>query len=151
MGARASLIAVNLISLLRPYVRAQRSGFVFDSECGYKAFPHAPKQVRFPDVSFVRRGRLPNDELPDGHILIPPDLATEVVSPNDLAEAVEQRLMDYVLVKVSLIWVVYPSARCVRVLRNDGTAAQLTEADELKGEDLLPGFACPVAELFREE
>src|SRR5438132_8878333 len=75
MGIKSSWIGANLITHLKLYADAQKAGFVIGSDGGYKIFPHAPKLVRFPDVSFIRRGRLPNDELPDGHMLLPPDLA----------------------------------------------------------------------------
>lgn len=149
MGFKSSRLGMILGSELNVFADARQAGFVVGSEGGYRAFPHAPEQVRYPDVSFVRRGRLPDDELPDGHMFIPPDLAVEIVSPNDLAEEIETRVQDYLRVKVPLVWVVYPNARCVRVLRADGSARHLTEADELSGEDVLPGFALPVARLFR--
>ncbi len=148
MGAKSSRIGGILVGRLDVYAREHRAGLVFPADCGYQIFPDAPKKVRYADVSFVRSGRLPNDEPPDGHMRIPPDLAVEVVSPNDLAEDIEARVMDYLHVGVPLVWVVYPAARCVRVLRRRAPAAQLTEADELSGEDVLPGFTCPVRELF---
>lgn len=148
MGARASLVGAVLIGLLTHYRNERKSGLIFDSDCGYKVFPHAPKLVRYPDVSFVRSGRLPNDEPPDGFMLIRPDLAVEIASPNDLAEELETRLMDYFRIGVPLLWVIYPRTRCVRVLRPDGTGRQLAETEELTGEEVLPGFACRVQQLF---
>ncbi|MCC6419065.1 MAG: Uma2 family endonuclease [Gemmataceae bacterium] len=149
MGIKSSRIGAILIRHLDVYAEAQQAGFVMGADGGYKIFPHAPKLVRYPDVSFVRRDRLPNDELPDGHLLIPPDLAVEVVSPNDLAEEIEARIQDYLRARVPLIWVIYPRSRCVRVVRADGSGRQLGEADELPGEDVLPGFGLRVERLFR--
>jgi hypothetical protein len=34
------------------------------------------------------------------------------------------------------------------VFRRDGSPSRLTEADELGGDAILPGFACKVKELF---
>jgi Uma2 family endonuclease len=149
MGVRASRIAALLIRLLDQHAEAQGAGLVFDSECGYRAFPHAPKLTRYPDVSFVRRGRLPA-VLPEGAFDIAPDLAVEVISPNDLAEGIEERLMDFLRAGVPLVWVIYPTSRCARVLRAGGAARQLTGEDELQGEDVLPGFVCRLGALFGE-
>jgi Uma2 family endonuclease len=149
MGSKSSRTGVILITHLNLHAEAQQLGFVLGSDGGYKIFPHAPKLVRYPDVSFIRRGCLPNDELPDGHMLLPPDLAVEVVSPNDQAEEIETRVQDYLSAKVRLIWVVYPKARCVRVICLDGSARQLQSADELQGEDVLPGFSLRVERLFQ--
>jgi Uma2 family endonuclease len=115
---------------------------------GYQCFPHRPGLVRRPDVSFVRYGRLPGEVLPKGWIKIPPDLAVEVVSPNDGADELDEELEDYQDVGVPLIWVIYPQSRTVTVYRDDGSVSRLRESDELSGEDVIPGFRCAVRELF---
>ena len=56
---------------------------------------------------------------------------------------------EYLGAGVRLVWVVNPPTRTVRVHRADGTVADLREADELAGEDVLPGFRCRVGDLFR--
>ena len=150
MGAKANRIATVLAVLLDAHARANHLGLVFTEGCGYQAFPSEPKRVRFPDVSFVARGRLPNDEPPDGHMRIPPDLEVEVVSPNDLAVDLEARVSDYLAVGVRLLWIIYPGSRSVWIVRHDGTAARLIEAQELSGEDLIPGFTCPLRTLFAD-
>ena len=63
-------------------------------------FPDDPNRVRFPDGSFFRSGRLPNDMLPRGHIRVVPDLVLEVVSPNDLAWEVDVKATGYLQVGV---------------------------------------------------
>jgi Uma2 family endonuclease len=47
-----------------------------------------------------------------------------------------------------LVWVIYPHSRTVMVYRDDGSVSLLRETDELSGEDIIPGFRCPVRELF---
>lgn len=148
MGAKASLIAGTIIHLLHQHVRAGSLGLIFATDCGYQIFPNTPNRVRFPDGSFIRRGQLPNDEPPEGHVRIAPDLVVEVVSPNDLAEEVEEKIEDYLQAGVPLIWVVYPSTRRVMVYRPDGRCTRLTDAQELDGEGVLQGFRCRVEELF---
>jgi Uma2 family endonuclease len=71
-----------------------------------------------------------------------------VVSPNDLVEALEEKLDDYRAVQVPLVWVIYPEQRKVKVLRRDGSSSELREDDELSGEDVIPGFRCPVREIL---
>jgi Uma2 family endonuclease len=149
MGAKAGLVAANVIALLRPYVRGKELGFVFASDCGYQYLPHELRHVRYPDGSFVCKGRLPNDEPPDGHIRLAPDLAIEVVSPNDLAYKVEEKIEEYLHNGVRLIWLIYPSTRRVYVLRPNNQITRLSPADELSGEDVVPGFVCSVADLFQ--
>jgi Uma2 family endonuclease len=145
-GAKAGRVAVIVSELLLQHTDA--STWLFGAKCGYRIFPHGSRLVRYPSVSLVRRDRFPGGEPPDENLELVPDLVVEVLSPNDLAEDVEKRLMDYVRVGVPLVWVLYPKTRCVRVLRAGGGAAQLQASDQLSGEDVLPGFVCRVEQLF---
>jgi Uma2 family endonuclease len=88
------------------------------------------------------------DRSPRGHVKLAPDLAVEVVSPIELYEEVEARVNEYLAAGVKLVWVVSPGSRTVLVRRPDGTCHAVGAAGELSGEDVLPGFACKVAELF---
>ncbi|HZT81879.1 MAG TPA: Uma2 family endonuclease, partial [Gemmataceae bacterium] len=81
-------------------------------------------------------------------IRVTPDLAVEVVSPNDLACEVEEKLLEYLNANVPLVWVVYPQSRTVHVYHPDGLGRLLREQDELTGENILPGFRFPVRDLF---
>lgn len=150
MGAKANRVATILARLLDTHAVAHRLGLVFTAECGYQIFPHQPCRVRRPDLSFVMRGRLPNDDPPDGHMRIPPDFVVEVVSPNDVAEDLEARVSDYLSVGVRLVWIIYPKNRSAWIVRPDGTAARSTEAHELSGEDVIPGFTCSIRTLFAD-
>jgi Uma2 family endonuclease len=147
MGAKASVIAANIIALIRPFVRAHRLGMVFDSDCGYQIFANR-KRVRKPDVSVSHRGRLPDDKPPGGHVQVPPDLVVEVVSPNDLAEEVAAKVLEWLRAQVRLVWVVYPDSLTVHVFRPGGGAAYLCPGDQVSGEDVLPNLTCQVEEFF---
>src|SRR5262249_53669864 len=106
--------------------------------------------VRKPDVTFVRLDRMPRVPGAEGYIDIAPDLAVEVVSPNDLAYELEAKVVEYLDAGVSLVWVIDSEARRVRVHRRDGSVSWLREKDELSGKDVIPGFRCPVSALFPE-
>jgi Uma2 family endonuclease len=149
MGAQVGEITAVIIGLLRQHVQERRTGKVFSADCGYQIFGEA-KRVRFPDVSFIARGRLPEDKSPGGHARIPPDLAVEVVSPNDTAEEIEARRVDFLRAGTPLFWVVFPGSRTVHVSHPGSNALTLGEGDELSGEDVLPGFVCKVAALFED-
>jgi Uma2 family endonuclease len=150
LGLEASAVVVNLLTLLRTHVKAHRLGHVLEGESGYQIFSEEPNRVRKPDGSFIAHGRLPDERLPRGHCRIPPDLVVEVVSPNDLAEEVNQKATEYLGADVRLLWVVYPGTKTVHVFRRGGGAAWLTAADELSGEDVVAGFSCRVAEVFAD-
>jgi len=148
MGAKAGVVELNLAAPIRLFVRKHSLGFVIIGDgAGYELWPNRPR-VRKPDVSFIGRGRLPDDIVPDGWVTIPPDFVIEVISHNDNADDVMAKAMEWLGVGVRLVWVVYPKSRTVLVLRPGGVAAWVGAGGQLSGEDVLPGFTCPVEEVF---
>ena len=148
MGAKSSFIAGRVFRELDRFCTDRRLGWVFPEGTSFRCFPDDPDKVRRADVSFIRFGRLPNEQLPEGHLRMAPDLAVEVVSPHDLAYDVDSKVEDYLQAGVRLVWVVSPAARTVRVHRPDGPGTTLRADDEVTGGEVLPGFRCPVRDLF---
>ena len=147
MGAESGEITTLLSALLTVFVREQRLGHVYDGQTGFQCFAEA-SLVRKPDISFVAVGRLPGDKSPKGNIKLAPDLAVEVVSPNDQYEEVEEKLNDYHAAGVKLVWIVSPASKTVQIRRADGTLALVRVDGQLFGETVIPGFSCKVADLF---
>jgi Uma2 family endonuclease len=122
-------------------------GQAWPADNGIQCFPMFPNKVRKPDVSFVRRERITPQLFEQGFLRIAPDMVAEVISPNDTAEELDEKITDYQEAGVRLIWIVNPIARTVRVYRA-GSSFALHEHQELDGEDVLPGFRCLVRDLF---
>ena len=154
MGAESSEIALRIAFLIGLFLREHRSGRLFGSDTSYQCFADAPNKVRRCDVGFVRLERLAGGRPPKGHILVSPDLAVEVVSPNDTADEVEEKVTEWLDAGVVLLWVVYPTTRTVRIHRPRSSATRvsdLVETDTITGENVLPGFTCTVKEFFDYE
>src|SRR5919198_132091 len=83
MGAKSSYAATKLLIRFGSFVESNHLGLVFQADCGYQIFAEEPGRVRFADASFIRRGELPEDRVPQGHCRVVPDLVIEAVSPND--------------------------------------------------------------------
>lgn len=145
-GARHGQIATKVGWLLKGFVDAQGLGEVFAAETGF-VLQEDPATVRAADAAFVRKERLP-DPIPEGFFPGAPDLAVEVISPGDLAQEVERKVEDYLQAGTRLAWLIYPVTQTVMVYRAPKEIRVCTREDELSGEDVLPGFKCPVAELF---
>jgi Uma2 family endonuclease len=149
MGTLADWVTGQLVRRLGDFCDSHPLGYVFPvSSGGFQGFPDSPRTVRKPDIAFVAYGRFPGEELPAGFASLAPDLAVEVISPNDLYEAVEQKIEEYVRAGVRLVWVISPQNRTVRVYRADGSSGSAREGGELDGEGVLPGFRCRVRDLF---
>jgi Uma2 family endonuclease len=148
MGFESSYIGARLARLIGNFCEDHPLGWVLGADCSYQCYPDRPKLVRKPDVSFIRLGRLPGEKPYEGHCLIPPDLAVEVVSPRDLFYEVSQKVEEYLGAGVRLVWVVDPEVQTVLIYRADGSIAGLRADGELDGEDVIPGFRCRVGSLF---
>lgn len=155
-GGLHGLTQLVLGGLLRQHARRHRLGHT-TAETGYRLWPERAN-VRAPDVAFLSRARWPG-RLPDGIVPTPPDLAVEILSPNDRAPEVQAKVREYLDAGVRLVWVVDPRAERVRVYRpavelpqggSEEPTRELGRADVLSGEDVLPGFALPLAALFDE-
>jgi Uma2 family endonuclease len=149
MGVKSSYIGGRLLRLLGAYCENPFIGWVLPADANYQFFPDRPNLVRKPDVSFIQVGRLPNEALPEGHARLAPDLVVEVVSPNDTFYEVTQKMAEYRIAQVRLVWLVIPPTRTVQIRRLDGSLAEVGEEGELTGEDVVPGFHCSVRELFQ--
>lgn len=146
-GSRHGAIAHHLGRLLGIWAQQEQSGVVFAAETGYKLRTD-PDTVRAPDVSFVSRDRIPADGLPDGFWEGPPDLAVEVLSPDDRMVDVLDKVRDYLEAGVGQVWIVAPRSNTVAVYKSLQEVRVLTEADDLVGEDPVRGFHCRLREVF---
>ena len=134
---------------LQTFVFSNPVAKVYPASLGYQCFPDDPDKVRKPDTTVVRNKRLEELERPNaGYMPIPPDLAVEVVSPNDLVYDVAEKVKEYFEADFPLVWVMYPEDRTLIVHPNGGRPSILTAEDEITAEAALPGFRCKVADLF---
>lgn len=148
MGTESSWIAGRIFYRISRFLEDHALGWAFPEGTGFQCFREDRQRVRKPDMAFIGYGKFPGQNLPRGFARVPPDLAVEVVSPNDLYSEVEQKVEEFLQVGVSLVWVINPDNRTVRVHHPQGKVTQLRENDELTGEGILPGFRCRVGDLF---
>ncbi|MBA4116018.1 MAG: Uma2 family endonuclease [Rubrobacter sp.] len=146
-GARHGDAAAALTILLGQYVRARRLGRVLAAETGFR-ISRNPDTVRAPDISFVVQERVPPNGPPEGYWELAPDLAVEVVSPNDTAAGVQSKVQMWLESGVRLVWVVYPDTRSVVAYKSLKEISTFTAGDALGGGDVVSGFECKVAEIF---
>jgi Uma2 family endonuclease len=131
--------------LLYNFVAPRKLGLV--AGCPGFVLERNPDTVRAPDVCFVRADRLPSGNLPpflDGA----PDLAVEVKSPSNTKREIAEKIALYVRTGSRLVWYVDPDRKTITVYRPQRDPVVLNEGDHLSGYEVLPGFDCPVAEIF---
>jgi Uma2 family endonuclease len=140
---RHNWVRDNIARLMGNFVEEKKLGRVF-LETGYQL---TPETVRIPDVSFVPADRMGEIDL-DNRIQGAPALAIEVVSPNDLAQELTQKVKQYLAAGTRSVWVVYPKIREAHVFRADGGSFVRHEHEALDDHDLLPGFSLDLRLVF---
>ena len=131
-------VAAVLLVAIANHVNANGLGRVFAAETGFTLMRN-PDTVRAPDVAFLSTARLPHPP-PRGFAELAPDLAVEVLSPDDRPGEVLAKVGDWLNAGVRAVWVVDPIRVVARVYRADGSESILGETDALRGDDVLPGF-----------
>lgn len=142
-----SRIQIKLGSKLLAFVEENNSGMVY-TECHFELKRNL---TRVPDIAFVSFERFPENGEPAGsRWLISPDLAVEIVSPNDVLNEVFEKIDEYFAAKVKQVWLVSPEQKTLTIYRSRKSATILTEEDELISEDILPGFRLKLSDIFQK-
>jgi Uma2 family endonuclease len=144
-GGRHGQVIVRLTVRLGLFVAEKHLGEVLESSTGYR-LPGG--NVRSPDLSFVAAGRLPGGKAPEGFLELAPDLAVEVLSPEDQPRQILDKVGEYLGAGVRLVWVIDPRKRRAAVHRTLTDVREISETGALDGMDVLPGFSCPLAEIL---
>lgn len=105
--------------------------------------------VRIPDVYFIPWDRIPNGELPDDPIAsLAPELAVEVITPNNTNREIGKKLEDYFAAGCKLAWIIDPQTKSAKVYTSAKRFKEIDETGILDGGKVLPGFKLSLAELF---
>lgn len=149
VGGPHSEIAATILLLLGPFCSIHRLGRL-GVECGF-ILARRPDVVRAPDVHFVRMDRLAGGKMPQGFLDGCPDLAVEVVSPDDSDAELSEKVDEYLEAGTPRVWVVRPNRMTVTVHRPNDEARTYRTGEMLTSEEAgfaVDGFELPVAEVF---
>lgn len=145
-GHEHGRITTRLTWRLAQYVEAQDLGAVYAAETGFK-IASDPDTVRAPDVAFVSNARLGAVTSKQGYWPGAPDLAVEVVSPQDTYVDVQDKVDNWLAAGSRMVIVVNPHKRTV-AMHQGTTITLLTEDELLETGEVVPGWKVPVRELF---
>ena len=155
-GVLHQLIIRNVFRILDPYVEEHNLGTVLTDGLTFLMYSDAGglKDSFVPDVSFSRKDNIPAGfEITKPHPGVP-DLAVEVVSPNDKATEIQQKIQIYLDKGTEEVWVAYPipGSQSLHQYRRDSTTARIyREPDEVVDTSVMfPGLeGLTVAAIFR--
>lgn len=145
-GFEHGRVTMTVGALLFAHVREHGLGLC-TSEVGFK-IASDPDTVRAPDVCFVAADRLPETDVPTGYWPGPPDLAIEVVSPNDRRSEVEGKALAWLEAGTRAVVVLDPPLRTATVYRSRSDIRVLADAEPLDLHDVVAGFAPRTGDLF---
>ena len=144
-GQEHGRIQFLLGGLLAVFAREHGLGHVV-GESGF-ILQRDPLTLRGPDVAFVSRAR--TGEAPKkGWAEYSPDLAVEVLSSSDRPSRMAEKVAQYFEAGTRMVWLIDPEDRTAVVYASPADVRLLREGEELDGGDVVPGFRCPLADLF---
>jgi Uma2 family endonuclease len=151
VSAKSSRVGGRVYRLLETHCETRQPGWAFPADAAYRCFSEDPNRIRRPDAAFIAFDRFTEQEYDAaGYIPVCPDLIVEVISPNDLANDLNEKLDEWLVAGAKTIWLIDPELKSVDVYQaGKSSITRLRESDILAGDPVLPGFSCPVADLFR--
>jgi Uma2 family endonuclease len=147
-GWRHGMVVDNLECLLGSFIRQNGLGRGFGAETGF-LLKRDPDTVRAPDYAFIAKRHLPSTEPKEAFWPGAPDLAVEVLSPGDTSGEVAEKIEEWLSAGCAAVWVVDPKLQTVTIYRAPTNVQVKTSGEQLMGDPVVPGFSCPVDELFR--
>jgi Uma2 family endonuclease len=137
----------NLVIRLGGHVQAHGLGRV---SCGETLFivRRNPDRVRAADIAYIRQERVPPLEARQHIMEVTPDLVVEILSKSDTIEEISDKIDDWLGAGVQMLWSVDPFRRTVTIYQPGRDPTLLGEHGILEGDPVVPGFRCPVAEIF---
>ncbi len=149
VGGEHGTIAGEIFHHFRLFDPQRRLG-IPTVETGYHP-PDALHILLSPDAAFTSFERAPIP-FPRTWVPLMPDLAVEVKSPSNTLAELRRKAAIYLQHGARLVWIILPVSRSAEVWRlgadGDIESAIIQADGSLSGEDVLPGFTLPLAQLF---
>lgn len=104
--------------------------------------------VPVPDLLYISNERLSSMGDEDGPCPLPPELAIEVISPDQSFGGMAEKATDYLSAGISRVWIVDPKAKTITVFMPEKLPITYRE-DRVLSDELLPGLALTAQDVFR--
>ena len=147
VGQEHGEIVMRLGAKLMHHIQPRRLGRLMGSDAGVW-LERDPDTVREPDIAFISAEKSPLDERVTGYAEVAPDLVVEIASPGDSRRELNDKALMWLSFGVRLVWVAHPDTRTVDAHRANHPVVTLSGAQALDGLDVLPGFTCPLRNIF---
>jgi Uma2 family endonuclease len=136
-----------LLRLLDDWCEQQQCGQVYP-EWAIVLKRNGADWVPVPDLTYVSYDRLPAGWAEDAPCPVPPELAIEIISPDQTFGEMTEKATDYLAAGVSRVWVVDPRAKSITVFYPDAPPRTYT-GETILTDALLPGLELIARQAFR--
>jgi Uma2 family endonuclease len=150
MSPLSSRVGLKIARLFDEFCDTFTDAVVFGDNTGFTLYYDETEVVRKPDVSVVLKSRLPGGKIPSTRFNFSPDVAIEVISPSDTVWDVETKIQEYLDAGTTIVWVVNPLKKNVKVYQKDGSETIYSNGSMINCEPILKGFEVKVSNLFPE-
>jgi Uncharacterized protein conserved in cyanobacteria len=145
-GDEHGFVSINFASQLALHVKANNLGVAY-GEVGF-ILSSNPDTVRAPDAAFVNRKRIEETGILKGYRPGAPDLAVEVISPNDTYTEVQEKALEWLAAGTRMVIVLNPRKRNATIYRSLNDITILNEDDVLDIDDVVKGFKIRIKDIF---
>lgn len=150
-GSDHADIQDNFAQTLGAFLRANQLGRLSGTGCYNLPLPGTTEELLCPDLSYVVPARKAAMPRRGSYLVGAPDLVIEIASPSDSHPAMLRKVGVYLRAGVPLVWVVWPATQTIDIWRPAQPqlpTATVSLSDMLDGQEVIPGFQCPVAGIF---
>lgn len=116
-GGQHGRVASQIAYLLKRHVDTHHLGVVYAAETGFLIQTN-PDTVLAPDAAFVSTARHRTLEDETGYLPLAPDLAVEVISPNDRFSRVEAKALTWLDAGTKLVLLIDPAEQTIHAYRS---------------------------------
>ena len=145
-GYTHSAVGMRIGHLIQTYLDEHPIGEIAGADLGV-VFENG--DLRSPDLTFVRKEKVPSGEAHERFLQVVPDLVVEVLSPSDSMRFVGHKIGEFLECGVPIVWLVDPAQRTVTVYRSLTNTERYAVDDTINAEPILPGFSCAVSRFFQ--
>jgi Uma2 family endonuclease len=146
------MVTGNAYSVLRDFAHPRKLGYVAGDGLIYVLYIHPvtrKRTLQIPDCSFIRKEHVPKDYDFSRSFPGAPDLAIEIMSPDDTAEDVLKRIRRFFLYGTEQVWVFYPDSKEVHQHFNGDSQIKTYSGDDvIDGSAFFPGLTLVTKDLF---
>ena len=132
--------------LIRLHIKAAGLPLDLGVSTGFAMSGHT---LRFPDVQVTTWERMAACDPSEGAWpRFAPDVAIEVVSASNTPGELARKAGEYFANGTRAMWIADPGSRTVAIHRSGAAEQVFGVGDILSGEPEIPGFSCPVVDIF---